>query len=531
MDPARLLRRVAYDYRDRIAVRCGDRALTYAELGARASRLANALADRGLKQGDRVALLGDNCLESLELIVGTAVGGFVRCSLHAHDAPERHRYLIEHTGAKALIVQAHHYQRMSGYLEEIAGLRHVIVLGDDADTGDTDSTGTDVAAGVSRYDDVLTAASAGQPEVRLGEDDPHVIRFSAGTTGLPKGIVISVRATMGMGNEFAMVLPSFDEHDRYLAAGPLTHAAGMFIYPLLAAGATTIVMPSFDPGAFLELVERERVTCTLVVPTMIQMITEHPEAATRDLATLRAVMYGAAPISETTLVKALGVWGDVMYQLYGQSEVVPIAVLTPGHHRVGSTQERHRLSSAGRPSPNAWVRIEDEEGNVLPRGQVGEVIAHSPCTMSGIWDDEAATRARFTADGGVRTKDMGYLSEDGFLYLADRKEDLINSGGFNIWPAELENALAAHPAVQEAAVVGVPHPKWGETPRAVVVVRDGSEVTEDELIAWTREQVGSYKKVTGVRFVDELPKTPLGKVLRREVRDRYLAVTDGLGRA
>ncbi|RBM18781.1 AMP-dependent synthetase [Prauserella sp. PE36] len=520
MDPARLLRRVSQDYRDRIAVKCEERTLTYAELGERASRLANALADRGLERGDRVALLGDNCLESLEQIVGTAIGGFVRCSLHAHDAPERHRYLIEHTGAKALIIQSGHYQRMAGQLEEITGLRHVIVLGD-----------ADVTPGASRYDDVLAAASPEQPDVRLGDDDPHVIRFSAGTTGLPKGIVISVRATMGMGNEFAMVLPSFDEEDRYLAAGPLTHAAGMFIYPLLAAGSTTIVMPGFDPGSFLELVERERVTTTLVVPTMIQMITDHPAAGTKDLSSLRAVMYGAAPISETTLVKALGLWGNIMYQLYGQSEVVPIAVLTPRHHRVDGPSDRNRLSSAGRPSPNACVRIEDENGDVLPPGQVGEIVAHAPCTMSGIWKDEAGTAARFTPDGGVRTKDMGYLSEDGFLYLADRKEDLIISGGFNIWPAELENALAAHPAVQEAAVVGVPHPKWGETPHAVVVVREGSEVTEQELIEWTRQRVGSYKKVTAVRFADALPKTPIGKVLRREVRERFLAAADGLGRA
>lgn len=520
MDPARLLRRVSNDYRDRVAVKCGDRQLTYAELGERASRLANALADRGLEQGDRVALLGDNCLESLELILGPGIGGFVRCTLHAHDAPERHRYLIELTGAKALVIDSRYYRRMAAQLKNLPELRAVIVLGD-----------FDAADGVSGYADALATASAEYPDVRLGEDDPHAIRFSAGTTGLPKGIVISVRGTMGMGNEIAMVLPRFEEEDRYLAAGPLTHAASMFVYPILAAGATTIVMPSFDPGVFLDIVEREKVTSTLVVPTMIQMITDHPDAGAKDLSSLRAVMYGAAPISEATLVKALGVWGNIMYQLYGQSEVVPIAVLTPRHHCVdGTDDERRQLGSAGRPPPNTSVRIEDEDGNVLPPGQVGEVVASAPCMMSGIWRDEAASAARFTADGSVRTRDMGYLSEDGFLFLADRKEDLINSGGFKIWPAELENALAAHPGVREVAVVGVPHPKWGETPKAAVVVREGSEVTEEELIEWTRARAGSYKKVTGVRFVDELPKTPIGKVLRRAVRERCFAAADGLGR-
>ncbi|MBM7365337.1 class I adenylate-forming enzyme family protein [Gordonia hydrophobica] len=517
MNPNRLIRKVSRDYRDLTAVICGDRELTYGMLGERASRFANALAERGVAQGDRVALLGDNSLESLELLVGCAIGGFVRCSLHAHDVPERHRYLIDHVEASAVVVQAAHYPTLAPHLEGAASVRTVIVIGDVENSGES---------AVVDYDEMVAAASPEIPEVELAPGDLDVIRFSAGTTGFPKGIMISVAATMGMGDEYAMVLPAMDETDRYLAAGPLTHAAGMFVYAILAAGAATVVMPSFDAEDFLANVQRHRVTSTLVVPTMIQLITEHPRARDYDLSSLRAVMYGAAPISESSLAKAAALWGEVMYQIYGQSEVLPISVLKPSQHRA----DLGLLTSAGRATPNAWFRVEDEDGVELPRGQVGEVIAGSPCTMSGIWADPAATKQRLTADGGVRTRDMGYVNDDGFLFLADRKEDLINSGGFNIWPAELENALAAHPAVQEVCVVGVPHPKWGESPHAVVVVRDGRAVEPDELIAWSRERVGAKKKVTAVRFADALPKTPLGKILRRRVREEHFPGESGFGR-
>ncbi|MBP2371001.1 class I adenylate-forming enzyme family protein [Pseudonocardia parietis] len=522
--PATLLRKIAVTYAERVAVACGERSLTYAALAERANRLANALTASGLHKGDRVAMLGDNCLESLEQIVGSGAGGFVRCSLHAHDAPARHRYLIEMTGSRVLVVQDHYYDALVAELDEVPALELVVVLGDLPE-----SPGRVPVVG---YEDWLAAASPRPPRVALEGTDPNVIRFTSGTTGFPKGIIISVEGTMAMGNELALVLPRFDEDDRYLAAGPLTHAASMFIYSLLAVGATTIVLPRFDPAGFLEIVERERITATLLVPTMIQMVAEHPDAASRDVSSLRAVMYGAAPISEATLSKALRLWGNIMYQLYGQSEVVPMAVLTPRHHHVdGTDAERRRLTSAGLPTPNSYFRIVDETGAELPPGEVGEIEASAPCVMAGIWQNDEAAAERFTADGWVRTRDMGYVCKDGFLYLADRKEDLINSGGFNIWPAEIEHAIAAHPAVRDAAVVGVAHPKWGETPYAVVVLREGHAVSEDELVEWTRQEVGSYKKIIGVVFADELPRTPVGKLLRRQVREEHFARSAGISGA
>lgn len=509
MDPASLLRKSARLYGPNTALACEGRRQTYGELLDRAIRVANALRAAGVKPGDRVAMLSDNAFESLEQIAGLAVGGYVRCALYGHDTPDRHRYLLEMVGARALIVQDRHYRAAREVLADLPGLTTVLVMGDAP------------VEGADGYDAAVAAASTEDPYVPLAEDDPHIIRFSAGTTGKPKGILHTVRGWMDMGNELALIVPNFTERDRYLVPAPLSHAAGMFVWPLLAAGGACVVMTAYDTGRYLELVETERATIAMAVPTIMQLVAEHPDARTRDLSSLRTVIYGTAPAPEATLKAVIEVWGNIMYQIYGQSEGLPLTVLAPEHHVVGGTaQQRRWLRSAGRPTPNADVAILDDDGNRLPAGEIGEIAGFTPGRMREIWGNPDATAERITPDGWLRTRDMGWVSEDGFLYLTDRKEDTIISGGYNIWPTELENALVSHPAVSEAAVVGVAHPTWGETPHAAVVLRAGALVSEAELIAWTRDQVGSVKKVTAVHVVESLPRSPIGKVLRREVRDR-----------
>ena len=510
MDPATLLRKSARLYGSNLAVVCDGRRQTHAELLDRAIRVANALRAAGVGPGDRVAMLGDNAFESLEQIAGLAVGGYVRCALYGHDSPDRHHYLLDLVGARALIVQDKHYRAVARLLAELPDLHTVLVVGD---------LPADAPDGVQSYDKALAGAGADDPQVPLAEDDPHIIRFSAGTTGKPKGILHTVRGWMDMGNEIALIVPNFLEGDRYLVPAPLGHAAGMFIWPLVAAGGACVVMPAYDTARFLELVETERATIAMSVPTVMRMVAEHPDARTRNLSSLRAVIYGTAPAPEATLTAAIGVWGNIMYQIYGQSEGLPLTVLTPDHHIVDGTPEQRRwLRSAGRPTPNSDVAILNDDGNRLPPGEIGEIAGITPGRMREIWGNPGSTSERITPDGWLRTRDMGYLSEDGFLYLSDRKEDTIISGGYNIWPTELEDALTAHPAVAEAAVVGIAHPKWGETPHAAVVLREGEQVSEAEIIAWTQKKVGSVKKVTSVRFVDSLPRSPIGKILRRELR-------------
>lgn len=488
---------------DAPAVIFEDTVQTYGQLYDRSCRLANILGSLGVKPGERVATLNENCLESVELIAGVALGGYVRSALYTYNSADSNLYLLNLVGASALIMHADMYPALADRLGEVDGLRHIIVFG-----GPTPE-------GAIRYESALAAASAEDPAIEVSDDDPHLIRFSSGTTGKSKGILHTVGRWRAVATEMALCLPPLSESDKYLAAGPLAHAAMLPMYGTLAAGGAVVVMPTFHPATFIADVEKYRCTTTQLVPTMIQIIASMPEARTADLSSLRAVFYGAAPISERTLAEGRAIWGDIMYQLYGQSEAVPLTVLAPDEH-VGN-----RLRSVGRATPNTVIRIVDETGVDVPTGEVGEIAVRTPAAMAGIWGDEAATRDRLLDDGSLLTADMGYLDEDGFLFLADRKQDMIISGGFNIWPAELENALASHPAVAEVAVVGVPHEKWGETPKAVVVLRKDLTACEQELIDWTRDKVGAIKRVTSVDFANSLPKSPVGKVLRREVKKQF----------
>jgi acyl-CoA synthetase (AMP-forming)/AMP-acid ligase II len=512
MDFGTILRTSARDHARSVAVWHDGREQTYAQLFERACRLSNALSALGLKKGDRVALLGPNGGETVEQVAGLAIGGFVRAGLYAHQTGEVNAYLLGLVGARALIVEARQLDQLRPHLGSVETLEHVIVYGDED------------AHGVRSYEQLLGGAPATDPVVELAGDDVHVIRFSAGTTGRPKGIYHTVSRWLAIGDEYRWVTPQIDDRDSYLAAGVLTHAAVIFLWPMLQLGGRIVVMEAFEPGLALRLIEEQRITFTLMVPTMIQALVAHPDAARRDTSSLRCLNYAASPISETTMTRAVQLLGPVLYQMYGQSEAVPATMLLAHQHCPnGSERERRWMRSVGRPTPNTKVTIVDENGDPLPRGEIGEIAVSTPGAMSGLWNDPEGTAARLLPDGSVLTRDMGRLDEDGFLYLADRKEDMIISGGYNIWPAELENAIAAHPAVSEVCVVGVPHEKWGETPKAVVVLQAGAALDPAELIELTRERVGAVQKVTSVEVVDELPKSGVGKVLRREVRERYWA--------
>jgi acyl-CoA synthetase (AMP-forming)/AMP-acid ligase II len=512
VDFGTILRTSARAYAGNVAVWCDGRERTYAEMFERACRLANALTALGCEKGDRVALVGPNGAETVEQVAGIALGTFVRVGLYAHQTGEVNAYLLDHVGARVLIADHRQLPALEPYLAAVPSLEHVIVYG-----------APETPANTLDYEAALAAAPAIDPQIAQSEDDVHVIRFSAGTTGRPKGIYHTVGRWLAIGDEYRWVTPQIDERDSYLAAGPLTHAAVIFLWPMLQVGGRIVVIEAFDPGRALELIERERITFTLMVPTMIQALVAHPDARKHDLSSLRCLNYAASPISETTMTRALDLLGPVLFQMYGQSEAVPITMLLAHQHCPrGSERERRWMRSVARPTPNTTVTIVDDDGHPLPVGEVGEIAAQTPGSMSGLWNDPEGTAKRTLKDGSILTRDMGRLDEDGFLYLADRKEDMIISGGYNIWPAELENAIAAHPAVAEVCVVGVPHEKWGETPKAVVVLSaQPHDELEHDLIELTRERVGSVQKVTSVEFVDALPKSGVGKVLRREVRERY----------
>jgi acyl-CoA synthetase (AMP-forming)/AMP-acid ligase II len=510
MDPATIVRRAAVMYRDNVAVRLEGRNQTYGEMFGRACRLANALRRFGAAPGDRVATLGDNAFESIEQAAACALGNLPRATLYTYQSAATNRYLLELTGARALIVQSKYAAEILPLLEGLRDLRAVLVYNGAVPSGALD------------YESALAAAAEEDPQVPVADTDVHIIRFSSGTTGRPKGIYHSVERWAQYNNEWRWITPMLTERSRYLVPTSLNHLGVAFLWGVLAVGGCILPMPSFDPRRALELLEGEHITHAVAAPVMIREMLRDPSSRTRDFTALQCLMYAGSPIAQDTLAAAIKVFGSSLFQLYAQSEAMPITMLLPHQHVLEAAgRDARRLKSVGRPAPNVVVTIRDEDGNVLPAGSIGEIAARGPSTMSAIWNDPEATAKRTLADGSVLTRDMGYMDEDGFVYLVDRKDDMIVSGGYNIWPSELEEALASHPAVAEACVFGVPDEKWGETPLAVVALRTGMHASTEELIAHTRKVVGGVKKITQVSFVPALPRTSTGKVLRQALKEPY----------
>jgi acyl-coenzyme A synthetase/AMP-(fatty) acid ligase len=509
MDPALIIRRSARMYAANVAVWFEGREQTYAQMFDRACRLANVFRAAGAQPGDPVAMLGDNAAETVEQAAACALGAHPRATLYTYHSATVNRYLLELTGARVFLVQAKYIEALAPLLEGLAHLKAVIVYGGPA------------PAGMLDYEASLAAAGNEDVPVTVGDGHPHIIRFSSGTTGKPKGIYHSIADWRKYNAEWRWSTPMVTEQSRYLVPTSLAHLGVAFLWSMLTVGARIVPMPSFDAGRTLELLESQRITHAVAAPVMIREMLKDPAARGRDLSALQCLMYAGSPIAASTLGLAIEIFGNALYQMYGQSESAPISMLLPHQHVTSGTDaQMRRLRSVGRPTANVIVTIRGEDGQELPAGEIGEIAARG-CTMTGIWGDPQATAARTLPDGSILTRDMGYLDEDGFIYLVDRKDDMIVSGGYNVWPTELEEALQRHPAVAEACVFGVPDEKWGETPKAVVVLRDGASATAADLMAHVREIVGSVKKVTSIEFAPALPRTATGKVLRNALKDPW----------
>jgi acyl-CoA synthetase (AMP-forming)/AMP-acid ligase II len=504
---AETVRRALAEHADRVAIRDDTRSRTYAEVGERSHRLVDALIARGIGVGDRVATLAANDLTTLELMLGLAIGGYARTALHAMGTGEAHRQTLEAAGARALITSREFYDRYGADLRATRGLEVVLVIGGD---------GTDAVD----YERALAEADPADRRVPVGGDDILHLAYSSGSSGRPRASVHTQASWSVVTTDNATFLPRVTPDDVYLAAAPLTHAASTVLFLLVARGASITILDRFDPGRAIELIARDRVTMTFVVPTMLQALVAHPTVATTDLSSLRVVMYASAPISVDTALAAQRALGDVLFQSYGQSECLPATCLTPEDHARGAAGDARILRSAGRVCLNARVKIVAEDGSELPAGEIGEILISTEGRMRGIYGDPELTAKRITPDGFVHTNDIGHLDADGYLFVVDRKDDMIISGGFNIWPAEIEHALLAHPDVLDAVAIGIPHPRWGETPVAAVVVRDAASVSPDELIEAVRERLGSMKKPIEILIRTEpLPSNELGKRSRRQLRD------------
>jgi len=471
----------------------GDRTLSYGEVQDLSHRVAGALARDGIAPGAKVGILSSNDARAFACVFGIARRGAVWCPVNPRNELAENRALLELFDCECLI----HHADYAPVAEQL-GVPRTVCLDD--------------------LDDWL-AAPGGAAEL---VDDLAMVVGTGGTTGLPKGVMLTSRNLETMTALTLMGYP-FDGRPAYLALAPLTHAAGVLCFPVMALGGRIVVMPKPDVGAFLELIERERITHTFLPPTLIYMLLGHEAAATTDFSSLQCFWYGAAPMSTARLEEALRVIGP-MGQLFGQTEApMMVSMLPPAEHfeADGTTVATARLASAGRPSPLVTVAIMDPEtGALLPTGERGEIVVRGSLVMAGYYKDPAATAAA-TRDGWHRTGDVGHLDEDGYLFIVDRLKDMIITGGFNVYSAEVEQALMQHPAVRDCAVVGLPDEKWGE--RVVAVVEAGAEVDPAELTAFVKARIGSVKAPKQVEVWDELPRSRVGKVLKADVRTRLRA--------
>ena len=499
---ADVVRHWAAERGDAVALVHGDRTLTYRELDDRSNRLAQALRAAGVGPGARVAHLDRTGPEVVELLFAVAKLGAVLVPLNWRLALPELTAIVADAGAPLLI----------------AGPAFAATAAAIADA--TRPRVTVVAVGPA-YDAWIAEHDAVDPGGAGAAGDTVVQMYTSGTTGVPKGVLTTHRNLAAAAE--TSPLWAFDAGSVSLTALPMFHIGGIgWAFVGLWNGATTILVSEFDPAAVLDLLERRRVTNAVFVPTMLQLLTAVPGAADRDYRALRSIAYGASPITTPALKRALRTFRCDLFGIYGLTETTGAAVqLDAADHDPDGPRE-HLLRSAGRPYPWVGLRIVDPATGA-DRGprEVGEVWLRAPNVMAGYFERPDETAAALTADGWLRTGDGGYLDEDGYLFLTDRIKDMIVSGGENVYPVEVEEALAQHPAVEQVAVVGVPDERWGETVKAVIVRRAGVQDGADELVAFLRERLAAYKLPRIVEFADDLPRTPSGKVLKRELRERH----------
>ena len=507
MRVADVVREVASARPDHVAIRYGGRELTYAELDERSNRLAHALLAAGAEAGSRIAYLDRTAPEVVELLFAAGKIGAVTVPLNWRLAlPELGTILTD--ARPPVLIAGETYAAVAEELAAgLASAPELVVVGEGGEQRD--------------YERLLAAQNVTDPG-RSGEAGDVVLQmYTSGTTGVPKGVLTTNRNLAAC----AETSPwwGFGSDSVSLTPLPMFHIGGIgWAFLGLWSGATTVLVRDFDAENVLDILERQRVTNAVLVPTMLQLLTAVPGAAERDYSALRCIAYGASPITTPVLRAALRTFRCPLYGIYGLTETTGgITQLEPADHDPDGPRE-HLLRSAGRPFPWVELRIVDPAtgADLAPR-EVGEVWLRAPNVMAGYFNRPAETAAALTPDGWLRTGDGGYVDEDGYLFLTDRVKDMIVSGGENIYPIEVEEVLSRHPDVEEATVIGVSDPRWGEAVKALVVRRPGSPCTADDLVAFAREHLAGYKLPRSVDFVDELPRTPTGKVLKRELRERY----------
>lgn len=489
---------------DAVAVAFEGRALTYAELERRSDQAAGMLQALGVKPGDRVAWLGRSCEQWYEIMFGAAKARACLAPINARLAIPEIAFILKDSGADLFFVTAEFFGAAQAVVAEIdRPIRVVAVYGE--------------LSGFDSYPALRDAAAAPRLSPPLPEDDVLQL-YTSGTTGLPKGVRlnnVNYRSFLQLRTEVPGF--SYGADDTVLIVMPLFHVAGTNIsFAGLAPGARVIVMAEFNPPEVLQLIEQEGVNHIFLAPVMINVLLQTPQIATTDFSSLKSVAYGASPISEAVLTAATERFGCGFIQFYGMTETTGAgSTLAPDEHH------GELMRSCGKPWPGMGVRIADEDGKALAAGEIGEIEIRGDMVMAGYWNRPEATAETIRPGGWLRTGDAGFMDADGYFFVHDRVKDMIVSGGENVYPAEVENAILGCPGVADAAVVGVPDDRWGESVKAICVKAPGAEPSPDQIIAYARARIAGFKAPKSVDFVDALPRNASGKVLRRELRKPY----------
>jgi fatty-acyl-CoA synthase len=501
-------------FADRVAVSVDGREYTYRELDERSNAVANALVARGVEPGDRVALMMSNCLGYVVADLALLKAGAVKLPLNDMLTENEFEYMLRDSGAGTVIAGPEFTETLASLVDAVDTVERGFVI-------DSDSDRFESLADLEAEGDSTTA-----PDVTVRPEDPSGHFYTGGTTGDPKGVVHSHDNFLQ--NMYAHITElDLTGSDTLLLMTPLPHSAGAFLWAALLVGAKSVIRPGFDPGQALADIEEHDVTWTFLVPTMIYTVLDHPDLESTNTSSLETLVYGAAPMTPARLREGLEEFGTVFTQFYGQTEVPNvITVLGKEEHRIAiEDDEEQRLGSAGQPALMADVKIVDTEtGERQPPGSEGEIMATAPYVMDEYWELPEKT-AETVEDGWVHTGDVGKRDEDGYVYLLDRKSNMIISGGMNVYSTDVEDVLVTHEGVSQVAVIGVPDEKWGEAVTAIVVPDDDS-VTAEAIHAFADEELADYKRPKHVEFRDELPQTPYGKIDKKALREPFWEDSD-----
>lgn len=489
------------------------RRTTYGEAAVEVNRLANALVAAGLNRGDRFAYLSKNSTEYAFMFLAASKVGAVPVPLNYRLAPPEWQYIIDDAKARLLIARGELVVAVEPVRAQLATVRRCVAL-----------AAPDAPAGWEPYDAFVGAAPATAPDVHVTADDDLYQMYTSGTTGRPKGAVLAQGAVMAQLAQASFALGSAPG-ERALIVAPMYHAAAAIMTcSTVWYGGSLYIEEDFHPVHAVRAMSEENIGRALLVPAMIQAcLVMVPDVAARKYDALRYIVYGASPISEATLARAIEVFGCDFIQGYGMTETTAaVTYLLPSDHKRALAGKPELLLSAGRAMVGTEVRVVDGQDRPLPPGEVGEIVARGPQLMRGYWNLPEASHEALRG-GWMHTGDAGRMDEEGYLYISDRVKDMIVSGGENVYPREVEEALFQHAAVADVAVIGVPDEKWGETVKAIVVLREGAAATADEILAHCQGRLAGYKRPRSVDFVAALPRNPSGKVLKRELREPYWA--------